>query len=439
MLLWQALALYIDNDILLASPIQTLLALQRNLLALAFWSAIGFSALRISAGFLLAFASGLALGAVAWRWPYLGEFLQPALSFIKSVPIVCFIVMLLIWFGSPWVSLAAVFLVAFPSVYFAVLDGLEHRDVKLGEMLDVFDVYGLKKLALYYWPSLLPFLQVACKTAIGMSWKSGVAAELIGLPLNSIGERIYRAKILLDSADVFAWTATVVSVSILAEFVFFRALNRSDQLAWQLSLAKKSPRVQKTPAPTDISIRHLNKSYGEKPVLVDLSLELLAGKRYLMNDPSGTGKTTLLRLLLGLEAFDSGSIVNNNRLAMVFQEPRLFEDKDALENLQVIVGKHHDVDTIRLTLLRLLPEESLASPVKQLSGGMRRRVELCRALLAPSQVILLDEPFAGLDAASSAMAQELVLSMLDSRSLVVVSHDLDESGLLGLKTVSLVK
>ena len=473
LLVWQLAAMLVASDILLASPILTVATLGRNLLVLAFWLAIAGSMLRVFLGFAIAFVLGLALGALAYRQHLVAELLNPALTFIKSVPIVCFIVMLLIWFGSAWVSLAAVFLVAFPAIYFAVFEGLNQRDLKLDEMITVFQVKGIRKLLAYYWPSVLPFLQATCKTIVGMSWKSGVAAELIGLPLGSIGERIYRAKVLLNSADVFAWTIVVVAISVVAELLFLQLLERSENWLWRLSLptpptnAATTVAVASTPtaataaassttataspattpatatatqtrlSPQKIEARNLSRSYDGNTVLNSLDLQLEPGGRYALNAPSGTGKTTLLRLLAGLDQPDSGTLTNANSVSMVFQEARLFERQSAVENLRLTVGQAASGEAIRATLERLLPADSLDQPTAALSGGMRRRVELCRALLAPSQCVLLDEPFAGLDAKNHTAAQELTSALLGKRTIVIVSHDPKDVELLNLKPISL--
>ena len=121
-------------------------------------------------------------------------------------------VLLLIWVGSREVSGIAVFLMAFPALYLATVEGLGQVDEKLGQMLSVFGVGPVRRLLAHTWPSLLPYLVATSRNACGMAWKAGVAAELIGTPLGSMGERIYQAKILLETADLFAWTVIVVAV-----------------------------------------------------------------------------------------------------------------------------------------------------------------------------------------------------------------------------------
>ena len=440
LLVWQLAALLINNDILLASPLQTAWVLLGNAATVRFWASIGFTLLRIFLGFTVALLLALALGALAWKRPLFKAFLNPAVTFIKSVPIVCFIVMLLIWFGARWVSFAAVLLVAFPAIYFAVLEGLTQRDQKLLEMLRVFRVPGGRRLTALYWPTILPFLQAASKVAVGMSWKSGVAAELIGLPLGSIGANIYQAKILLQSADIFAWTFVIVALSIAAEKAFLALLRRSEDWSWRMALPRfiqENITESIWQTPTQVTAQGLVKSFDDKPVIDNLNLTLAPAGRYTLNTPSGTGKTTLLRVLASLEKPAGGTLTHSNRIAMVFQEARLFEKRNAVENIQLVAGHSHSQAVIHQTLARLLPEDSLELPVSQLSGGMRRRVELCRALLAPSQLLLLDEPFAGLDPANTEAAMALLEEQLNGRTLLLVSHDQQDTKALSATPLSL--
>jgi NitT/TauT family transport system permease protein len=472
LLVWQAASLAVNNDILLCSPLDVLHALANDVITVRFWQTILYTLLRISAGFFLAFIFGVLLGALAWRFGLFATFFDPAVLFVKSVPIVCFIVLLLIWFGSPLISASAVFLVAFPAVYFAVAEGLRAQDGRLLEMLRVFRVSARRRLLVFYWPTILQFLSATSRVEVGMAWKSGVAAELIGLPLGSIGERIYQSKILLSSVDLFAWTLVIVAAALVCEKLFLLALRLSAQAAWRLALPR-CPRAARRaessvvderldvghvqPSAADgrssiaaeqpdagrvqpVVISNLRKSFGEKRdarvVISDFSAILKPGGRYVLNSSSGGGKTTLLRLIAGLSVPDSGTIRGVGPLAMVFQEARLFEQRSAVDNLRLIVGRKCDEARIRALLGALLPVESLGQPVAELSGGMRRRVELCRALVANSQLLLLDEPFAGLDDASHVAARAFLLTQLKGRTLLLATHDLEDAKALAAETIT---
>ena len=146
-------------------------------------------------------------------------------------------------------------------------------------------------------------------------------------------------------------------------------------------------------------LHNISKSFGDLKVLSHFSLAMESGHIYSLMSPSGAGKTTLLKILMGLESFDSGSIEKPDalRISAVFQEDRLCEDFTPVENVRMVVGKSLTEQQVQAQLCRLLPPESLKRPVSTLSGGMKRRTAICRALLAPSDLLLMDEPFTGLD------------------------------------------
>ena len=180
----------------------------------------------------------------------------------------------------------------------------------------------------------------------------------------------------------------------------------------------------------DIVLSHINKSFGEKAVLSDLSLTLEGGKSYALMGQSGIGKTTLLRILLSLESKDSGEISGlPDRIATVFQEERLIPPLSAIDNLRFVLGDEKK-EEIQALLTELGLGESLSAPVSTLSGGMRRRVSLARALLFDSPLLLLDEPFKGLDEETRLSAISAVKAYKGERTLLFVTHDKNEAALL---------
>jgi len=177
-----------------------------------------------------------------------------------------------------------------------------------------------------------------------------------------------------------------------------------------------------------ITLTKVSKSYGNGPILEDLSFTLEPGKPLCVTGPSGRGKTTLLRLVLGLEAPDAGTVEYSSgqrpRFGAMFQEDRLFDHLDAVENLRLAVGEK-DRAALRAALRELLPEDALSRPVSALSGGQRRRVALVRALRPSREAVVLDEPFTGLDAAAAAQASAFILRELGDRPLILALHRKD--------------
>ena len=151
-----------------------------------------------------------------------------------------------------------------------------------------------------------------------------------------------------------------------------------------------------------MEVKNLCKAYGDLPVLENVSFTAGVGVTALWG-PSGVGKTTLLRILLGLEKPDSGELMGTAvRWSAVFQEDRLCETFSAVDNVLMTSPSSMSRAEVRRELMELLPEEVLDRPAATLSGGQKRRVAICRALCALSELLILDEPFTGLDAGTKA-------------------------------------
>lgn len=184
-----------------------------------------------------------------------------------------------------------------------------------------------------------------------------------------------------------------------------------------------------------IVLSHLHKGYGSKQVLKDLSLSLPMKENISLMGPSGCGKTTLLRLLLGLERPDSGGISVPGTLSVVFQEDRLLLRQSALANLYLVAGSKGRQRSMDLLEQLGLSVMDASLPSKQLSGGMKRRVSIARALLAPFDYLLLDEPFKGLDDATRSLCAGLILREAAGRGLLLVSHDPMEAAILNARII----
>lgn len=221
---WQFLSLAVRNRILLVGPLETAEAFFRLAFTLPFWKAVRFSLFRISLGFFLAFFAGLLTGALSHARPLVGEFLSPPVRFMKSVPVASFVILALIWTGSRNLSVFISFLVVYPAIHISTAAGLAQTDRSLLEMAQVFRVPFYRKIFFIYRRSLCPYLMSACKTSLGMAFKSGIAAEVIGVPSGSIGEGLYQAKIYLSTAELFAWTLTVILLSTVFEKLFLTTL-----------------------------------------------------------------------------------------------------------------------------------------------------------------------------------------------------------------------
>lgn len=229
LVVWQAVSMALDQRILLVSPLDVVLRLKQLALTAPFWSAITFSLARIGAGFLAGAALGTVLAALAARFVRVQELLAPAMRTIQSVPVASFIILALIWFSSRNLSVLISFLMVLPVLYANVLGGIRAADPQLLEMAQVFALSPWRRVRYLYVPQVMPFFRSACAVALGLCWKAGIAAEVIGMPQGSIGERLQQAKVYLDTPDLFAWTLVIVLVSLAFEKLFLAALGWAER------------------------------------------------------------------------------------------------------------------------------------------------------------------------------------------------------------------
>ena len=186
----------------------------------------------------------------------------------------------------------------------------------------------------------------------------------------------------------------------------------------------------------ELRVENLTKRYGGETVLRDVSLTLQEGITCLMA-PSGAGKTTLLRILLGLERPDGGTITGlaGRRVSAVFQEDRLLPGLDAEGNLRFVLGAEYDAGRAAELLAELGLADVGDKPVRDYSGGMQRRLALVRALLPPWDLLLLDEPFSGLDRDNRARAAACVRRRAAGRTVLAVTHDEGDAEALGAEVI----
>ena len=403
---WVLVAALVAQPLILPGPGAVALALLRLICDAGTWAILAGSGARILGGLALAAVCGGLLAGISVRSRAFARLVAPALSFVKATPVACVVVLLLIWLGSARVSIAAVFLMALPGVYFSLVEGLSQVDKPLEQMFRLHGVRGWRLFCAHTWREVLPFVLSCARAVIGMSWKAGVAAELIGMAVGTVGERIYQAKLLIETADLLAWTVLVVAASWACERVLVWLLRVSGPVAWGAAVRAHGH-----------GLRGRALAVGDRapwaPALDGLVLNLPAGGRICVMGASGAGKSTLLALAAGECA----------PCSMVFQDARLVESASALDNVLVCADARVDASSAAALLRLLVPGVDVHARVAELSGGQRRRVEIARALLCPGGAVILDEPFTGLDTAARDACAEVVLDLLDGRMMLFATHD----------------
>lgn len=214
---WQIASMKVDKEMLLASPVAVINALVDLAGTNMFWKSIFNSFIKIVSGFCLAIVFGILFAILSYGSIVFKEMIAPLMKIIKATPVASFIILALLWVSSAKLSILISFLMVIPIIYTNVLQGLHSTDCKLLEMAKVFRIGWIKKIRYIYIPAVIPYFVSACSVGLGFCWKSGIAAEIIGLPKNSIGEQLYDAKLYIMTKELFAWTIIIIVISVIFE------------------------------------------------------------------------------------------------------------------------------------------------------------------------------------------------------------------------------
>ncbi len=225
-IIWQLVSMWLKQEILLVSPVSVIKRLTELIMMEEFWKSVAFSFGRIILGFFLALILGTILAALSCGFFAVEMLMEPLITVVKATPVASFIILCLIWIPSRNLSVFISFLMVFPVVYTNILEGIRQTDKQLLEMADSFGAGLMKKVEFVYLSQVQPYIVTACKLGLGLCWKAGIAAEVIGIPTGSIGEKLYKAKVYLETPDLFAWTIVIIIVSVGFEKLFMLILRK---------------------------------------------------------------------------------------------------------------------------------------------------------------------------------------------------------------------
>lgn len=217
---WWIASIAIGEDLFLPSPWSVFSTLLSLLVRPLFWYSAAFTLLRILSGFVIALVLALLFASIASQNGLFRIVIDPVVRIIRATPVASIVILALVWVSSENLSALISSMMVFPIVYTNVLKGIDETDRDLLEMAGSYHAGKLKCIRYIYVPSVLPYFLSSLSIALGLAWKSGIAAEVIGLPSGSIGERVYEAKIYLSTPDLFAWTVTVIVMAFLFERFF---------------------------------------------------------------------------------------------------------------------------------------------------------------------------------------------------------------------------
>lgn len=471
LVLWQLLSMAVGSELLLPSPYASLCALGRLAATGDFYRDVAWTMLRCIIAMILSIAAG---GIAAWlasQSEAVRSFLSLPVSFFKAVPVMAVIIYVILLVSADWVAIIVCFIMCFPIVYTNILSGLDSVNDEYLELAELCRLSKGQTMRLVYFPSVRPDFNAALRLVCGLSWKAVIAAEVLSIPKFSLGYEMLNAKYYLETANLFAYIAVIVAMSIVfeklicslfakEERVSIAAIGARRRAGRKARKAADSPAAPSNPAgaagrsgrtpetaagctaaggilPPAVRLENVSKSFEGKSVLDDLNLKLSAATVTAIAAPSGRGKTTIARLIAGLEKADSGSIefafpsaaeaaceCGSVKLAYLFQEDRLLPWLNVYDNMALARLDSADDAKIRSMAEALELTEALDKMPDELSGGMKHRVALGRTFLAESNLMILDEPFRGLDKElKERIAARLWGKVVHGKTVLLISHN----------------
>lgn len=226
---WWLAAWRVGKPLLFPSPLPVVERLAEMMRTAEFYRITANSLFNVLKGILIAVLGGCILSAITSRIKLLRDAVLPLMTVIKATPVASFIILALIWIGAVKVPTFITVLIVLPVVWTNLDEGFLRIDPQLTEVTKVYQIPFLRRLRILILPSLRPYFVSACRTSMGLAWKAGIAAEIIAMPRNSIGTMMGDAKQYIETVDLFAWTLTVILLSLIIEFLFAALFKKFDR------------------------------------------------------------------------------------------------------------------------------------------------------------------------------------------------------------------
>lgn len=434
---WQLLSWQMAQPQLIPSFPDLIRALFRLVYSPGFLVSIGTTCLRACVGLLLSLAAASITAFLLNRSEAIRFLFMPWLSLLRSVPVISFILLALIFLNPGMIPLLIAFLTMYPLLTENLLKGLMNRRDSWKMLARQFHLNAWNRLFQINYPQLKPYLFSGLASAVGFGWRAIIMGEVLSQCVDGIGKRMKEAQVFIDVPELIAWTLVAIVLSWLTDKLISRL---SD---WQPSVRYRHSAVELQAVslqPNDICLTDVSYSYG----VHHMNIILKAGKIYALSTPSGQGKTTLLQLLNGTLRPISGEITClPGQIANLFQEPTLLPQLTAKENIMLGGAAYYDRAILEQQSLRLLAAFQLEKQAEMypaaLSYGQQQRVALARALIFPAGLLLLDEPFNGLDVELRQLVARFLVKWQQEKQATVVfsSHHADEIKAMNAEVITL--
>ena len=377
-------------------------------------------------GLLIAFACSFLLATLAAFSTFWRIFFQPIVVILRSVPVISFVLLALLWFSPPQLPIFIALITVFPILYQNILTALSQTDLRLVEMAKVFGKKPLNRFFSIYLPASKAIIYSGIGTAMGFGWRAVIIGEALAQPLHGIGRGMKEAQAFIQVPRLMAWTIVAIAVSYLFDILLgqMRKIKfpKRHPAPQAFSFVKNNDSAEK-----QIAIAELKKQFGQQIIFEKYSETFTNAAVNCIKGVSGCGKTTLLRMISGLDGDYAGQINFGKpyKLSYSFQENRLLPWLTAYENIAYIFDRKETCKQFRsdisfYLLEKLALTEHANKYPHQLSGGQQQRVNLARALAARADVLLLDEPLTGLDEALKKQIVDFLLEWVESNQVLVV-------------------
>ena len=445
LLFWQLTASYMNQPELIPSVPDLIKALFQLFATDTFYKSIFATVLRGISGILLSLAAAILAAFLFARYELLYELFRPLLTIMRSVPVISFILLALIFLDPEGIPLMIAFLTMFPLLAENLTKGIINLKPGLSLMASQFRISRKNKLIHIYYPQLKPFLFSGLVSAIGFGWRAIIMGEVLSQCAFGIGGEMKRAQLFISVPELIAWTI----IAILISFLFDRGINRLLHIKWNIRFSNTTSEKNYTSVIYPIKMTDVTFQYTDIKVLSHFSYTFEPGIIYGIKAPSGSGKTTLLNLLEGSLKPDKGEISSNKEqiFSVVFQEPELLSHLTVMQNiclpLASVYNHSYSEQKARKTLEIVEMEAFRDRYPNELSYGQQQRVALARALAYPSAIMLLDEPFKGLDKALAIrIIDRMIARQTDQKQTIIfTSHNQEEidrlaSVIIRLQTVN---
>ena len=222
---WQIISMIVKLEVILPSPLSTIKALLKLSTEIHFWKSCALSILRISSGLFTGALFAIVLAYITYASELAYSVFSPVLTVIKATPIASFIILALIWIGRDFVPSFITFLIVLPIIWSSVYHSINNVDNRLKEITKIFNFTTQQRIKHLYFPSIFSAFISSFTTSIGIAWKAGVAAEVLCTPKYSIGTSIFESKKYIETPSLFAWTITVIFLSLVIEKFLIKILS----------------------------------------------------------------------------------------------------------------------------------------------------------------------------------------------------------------------